>query len=88
MMVFAPEGRQTIAGWIGATMLVLAGGAVGYKRLYFKAPLTHLSLGERPVKVEGLETPPEDERPVKIEGLEPLPEDEPPPRDEQSPKKD
>lgn len=38
IIVFAPEGRETLSYWIGATLLIFAAGAAGYKRVWGKAP--------------------------------------------------
>src|SRR4051812_37200930 len=31
MVLFAPSGRETLSYWIGATLVIFAAGAVGYK---------------------------------------------------------
>ena len=42
-VLFAPAGREVVSYWIGATLLVFAAGAVGYKRVWGKSKL--LSVG-------------------------------------------
>lgn len=37
ILIFAPDGKQAFANWIGATLFVVAGGAAGYKRIWFKS---------------------------------------------------
>jgi hypothetical protein len=37
ILIFAPEGKQILANWVGAALFIAAGGAAGYKRLWFKS---------------------------------------------------
>jgi hypothetical protein len=37
VVVFAPAGREYVASWIGAALLVSAAGAAGYKRIWGKS---------------------------------------------------
>lgn len=36
VVVFAPEGRQTLSYWVGAALLVFAAGACGFGRIWGK----------------------------------------------------
>ena len=36
MVLFAPSGRETLSYWIGAALVIFAGGAGGYKRVWGK----------------------------------------------------
>lgn len=38
IMVFAPAGRETLSYWLGAAILVIAAGSMGYKRIRGKTP--------------------------------------------------
>jgi hypothetical protein len=38
-IVFAPAGREVVSYWIGATLLVFAAGAAGYKRVWGRSRL-------------------------------------------------
>lgn len=37
ILVFAPDGRETLSYWIGSALLVFAAGALGYGRVWGKA---------------------------------------------------
>lgn len=39
LMIFAPEGRQTLSYWIGGALLIFAAGAAGYKRVWGKSSI-------------------------------------------------
>lgn len=39
LMVFAPEGRQTLSYWVGGALLIFAAGAAGYKRVWGKSSI-------------------------------------------------
>jgi hypothetical protein len=39
VVVFAPQGREAAARWVGATMLVIAAGVAGYKRVWGRSKL-------------------------------------------------
>jgi hypothetical protein len=43
ILIFAPEGREVLANWIGGAFLILSAGAAGYKRLWAKTD--KLSIG-------------------------------------------
>jgi hypothetical protein len=36
VVLFAPEGRETLSYWIGAALLIFASGAAGYRRVWGK----------------------------------------------------
>jgi len=36
IILFAPEGRETLSYWIGVALVIFAAGAVGYKRVWGK----------------------------------------------------
>ena len=36
LILFAPEGRETLSYWIGAALVIFAAGAMGYKRVWGK----------------------------------------------------
>lgn len=37
VVLFAPEGRETMSYWVGAALIVFAAGAVGFGRVWAKA---------------------------------------------------
>ena len=37
LILFAPEGRETLSYWIGAALIIFAAGAMGYKRVWGKS---------------------------------------------------
>lgn len=43
IVVFAPHGREGLAHWLGAALLVVSGGAAGYKRIWARS--RRISLG-------------------------------------------
>jgi hypothetical protein len=47
IVLFAPEGRETLSYWIGAALLVFAAGAAGYGRLWAKVPGVSVRADER-----------------------------------------
>lgn len=36
LILFAPEGRETMSYWLGAALVIFAAGAAGYKRVWGK----------------------------------------------------
>jgi len=42
IVFFSPEEKQTVSYWIGASLLVLAAGAAGYKRIWVKSKLLEI----------------------------------------------
>lgn len=36
LVLFAPQGRETLSYWIGTALVIFAAGAVGYRRLWSK----------------------------------------------------
>jgi hypothetical protein len=53
-VLFAPAGREVVSYWIGATLLVSAAGAAGYKRVWGKSKL--MSFGGDEDKLPAQET--------------------------------
>jgi len=43
IVLFAPQGRETLSYWIGAAILIMAAGAAGYKRIWGKT--RHFTFG-------------------------------------------
>lgn len=37
LILFAPEGRETLSYWIGAALVIFAAGSVGYRRIWGKS---------------------------------------------------
>ena len=37
LILFAPEGRETLSYWIGAALVIFAAGAMGYQRIWGKS---------------------------------------------------
>lgn len=46
VIVFAPAGRESLATWIGASMLIVAGGVAGFKRVWAKVPAIDVGADE------------------------------------------
>ncbi len=42
LIVFAPEGRETLSYWIGGALLVFSAGAAGFKRVWGKSKVFSL----------------------------------------------
>lgn len=42
VLVFAPAGREALAVWVGAAMLIVAAGCVGYKRVWAKSKVIEI----------------------------------------------
>ncbi len=40
LLVFAPEGRETVSYVIGGALSIFAAGAAGFKRVWGKTPIT------------------------------------------------
>jgi hypothetical protein len=45
-VVFAPQGREVLAQYVGAALVLLAAGAAGYSQLWLKGPLLELRAGQ------------------------------------------
>jgi hypothetical protein len=37
-VLFAPPGRETLSYWVGGALVIFAAGALGFRRLFAKAP--------------------------------------------------
>lgn len=46
VVVFAPQGRETVAAIVGAAMLVVAAGTAGYRRVWGRGPLIAVGAGD------------------------------------------
>ncbi len=44
VFVFSPAEKQTLSYWVGASLLVISTGAVGYKTLWFKSKTVEISI--------------------------------------------
>jgi hypothetical protein len=47
VIVFAPESRQGVANWVGAAMLIVAAGVVGYKRVWGRSKVLTFSADQQ-----------------------------------------
>ena len=46
MVVFAPQGRETLAQFIGATLVILGAGVAGFSNVLVRIPRLEVKLGE------------------------------------------
>lgn len=45
VVIFAPDGRDAVANWMGGALVVAAAGAVGFSRVHAKSPLFEVGAG-------------------------------------------